>query len=154
MSADLAAALANVDLGEFEGAPVLGTAIDIPNAGGGLHEAMKIQPTVLRKGDRIKVLLDCEVVTIGFPPVKDTQGVTRTHRLKATGATIVDGQVFEDALAAQADQIQRARDAASGQTRLDDAQALLDEHAGGLHKDLVDECPSCIEEQEAEAAGD
>lgn len=150
-----ASALANTDLGEFEGSPVLGTAIEIPNAGGGLRDALGIEPRVLHKGQRVMVLLECEMVKPSFPPVKDSQGVTRVHTLKAIGATIVDGDVFTEALSAQAEKIRLANEAAQGIHGLPFDDALDDPHEAGDHASgLVQGCPRCESEKAAAAAED
>lgn len=141
----------DTNLGEFEGDPVLGTAIDIPNAGGGLHETMKTQPVILHRGQTVKVLLECEVKHVSHPGAKKDDGVIRTHRLSATNATIVDGEVFDKALAAQAEANQRRQDAERGQGRIDDA-ALEAAHEAGDHTELVDGCPGCQAETDAETA--
>ncbi len=155
MSTDLAAALANVDLGNFEGVPVLSVGIEIPSAAGGLRDALKIDPQVMHQTQRVKVLLDHTVGKIRHDPVKDTSGVSRVHILQTTAATIVEGDVFEAALDAQREKIDKAKRDADGTSNLDDATALLAEHDGGLHADgLVDACPACVAEAEADAAGD
>lgn len=147
-----ASALANTDLGEFEGSPVLGTAIEIPNAGGGLRDALGIEPRVFHKGQRVMVLLECEMVKPSFPPVKDSQGVTRVHTLKAIGATIVDGDVFTEALSAQAEKIRLANEAAQGIHGLPFDDALDDAHDAGEHTSLVKGCAKCESEKAAAAA--
>lgn len=153
MNTDLAAALANVDLGEQDGDPVIGVGIEVRNAAGGLQDALAIDPAIFHKGDRVMVLLDCEMTGLAFKPVKDSNAWRRIHVLHAEGATIVDGVVFTEALAAQADKIQRAKDEASGQGRIDDALALQAEHDDGQHAPgLVDGCPDCTAEQETAAA--
>lgn len=137
-------------LGSFEGTPVSGTGIEIPSAAGGLREALKIDPQVLHKGQRVMVLLDCEVGKIRHDPVKDSEEWNRVHILATNGATIVDGEVFDEALAAQADRIQKAKDAETGQQRTDDALEHAAAHDKGDHAGgLVDGCPQCDAEVEA-----
>lgn len=140
-------------LGSFEGTPVVGTGIEIPSAAGGLRDALKIDPQVLHKGQRVMVLLDCEVGKIRHDPVKDSDEWNRVHILATNGATIVDGDVFDEALAAQADRIARAKDAESGQQRTDDAMELAAAHDKGEHADgLVEGCPQCDAEVDALAS--
>lgn len=142
-------------LGSFEGTPVAGTGIEIPSAAGGLRDALKIDPQVLHKGQRVMVLLDCEVGKIRHDPVKDSEEWNRVHILATNGATIVDGDVFDEALAAQAERIQRAKDNESGQQRTDDALELVAAHDKGDHADgLMDGCPQCEAESDAIAAED
>lgn len=147
---DLAAALANVDLGEFEGAKILSVGVEIPGAAGGLRDAVKIDPAVFHKDQRVLVLLDTTVGKVRFDPVKDTSGVQRVHVLIPTGATIVDGDVFDKALADQREAIEKAKRAADGTANMDDALALQAEHDDGQHADgLREGCPSCEEEKAA-----
>lgn len=150
---DLAAALANVDLGEFEGSTVLSVGIEMPSAAGGFQDALKIDPVVLHKDQRVLVLLDCTVGKIRFDPVKDTNGWQRVHVLRTVGATIVDGDVYDQALADQREAIDKAKREASGAASIDDALALQAEHDDGQHASgLVDGCPDCTAEQETAAA--
>lgn len=79
---DLAAALANTELGEFEGKTVLSVGIEIPGAAGGLRDALAIDPIVKHKDDEALVLLRCKVEKLRHDPVKDTDGWRRVHILK------------------------------------------------------------------------
>lgn len=149
-----AQALALPDLGEFEGCPIIGTKIDVPNIGGGFGMALDLDPVVMHKGERVKILVDAEVVQIAFPPVKDSDDVYRLHRLSAVTATFVEGDVFEEALEAHREKVAKAERDASGESSIDDALALQAEHDDGQHTELVDGCPGCVEEKEADARGD
>lgn len=152
---DLATALANVDLGEFEGARVLGVGIEIPGAAGGLRDALGIDPWLGHKGQTVMVLLECGVEKIRHEPVKDTDGWRRVHVLKTTAATIVDGDTFTEALTVQRERIDKAKRDAAGTTSVEDAIELQAAHDDGEHADgLVDNCPSCVEEQDTADAGD
>lgn len=141
-------------LGDFEGDPVSEVGIEIPSAAGGLREALAIDPVVMHKDDESMVLLRTKVKKIRHEPVKDSDAWRRVHVLETTSATIVDGDVFEEALAAQAERIQRAKEA--GQMRIGDTE-LVEAHDDGQHADgLVKGCPRCDEEKvaaEDEAAG-
>lgn len=142
-----------VDLGSFEGDEVLAVGIEIPSAAGGLREALAIDPIVMHRDEEVMVLLKCKVQKLRHEPVKDTQGWRRIHILETTDATIVDGTEFAEALDAQAERIQRHKDAASGQGRIDDA-ALEAAHDAGDHDELVDGCPHCDAEKAAAESGD
>lgn len=141
------------DLGKFEGAEVLGVGIEIPSAAGGLRDALRIDPLVMHRNEERLVLLRCTVGKIRFDPVKDTKGVTRVHVLDTSEATIVDGEVFEQALAAQRERIEEARQAAIGKGPLEE-QILQASHDDGEHDQLVDGCPSCEEEKAKAEAGE
>lgn len=154
MSLDLAAALANVDLGTQDGLPVIGVGVEIRNAAGGLQDALKTDPVIIHKGDRVLVLLDCEMIDLSFKSVKDNDAWRRNHILRANGATIVDGEAFQEALRVQAEKIEKAKREAAGTADMDDALALQAEHDDGQHASgLVDGCPACVEERELAEAG-
>lgn len=148
-----ALAASTADLGQFEGAEVAGVGIEIPSAAGGLRDALKIDPLVMHRGEERLVLLRCTVGKIRFDPVKDTDGVTRVHVLDTSEATIVDGEVFEQALVAQREKIEQARQDAIGKGPLEE-QILLAAHEDGEHDQLHDGCPACEEEKALAEAGD
>lgn len=153
MSTDLAAALANHDLGTFEGADILSVGIEMPGAGGGLRDALKIEPATFHKDEEVMVLVRGKVGKVRFDPVRDTQGVSRVHVLIIEDATIVDGEVFSEALEAQAEKIDRAREAAEGIARLPLPDELEIQHREGAHAaGLVDGCADCEAERDAEDA--
>jgi hypothetical protein len=152
---DLAAALANTDLGEHEGDKVLSVGIEIPGAAGGLREALKIDPVVKHRGDEVLVLIRAKVGKLRYDPVKDTNGVRRVHVLDVDSAALVEGEVFEHALDEMAERIKLAVEAAQGIKRLDfggdeEKAAKAAEHEDGQHASgLVAGCPLCDEEQDA-----
>lgn len=147
---DIASALNATGLGEFEGALILSTGIEIPNAAGGLRESLKIDPLIMHKDDERLVLLRTTVGKIRFDPIKDSEGVTRIHVLTTTEATIVEGDVFEQALKLQAEKIQLAREEAEGTQRLPFDEELAAIHEQGGHDGgLVTGCPGCDAEAEA-----
>lgn len=146
-----------MDLGSFEGSPVLGTAIKVRNTGDGLSASVKVDPVILRQHDRVYVVMECDVIDVQHPIVKDTDGVCRTAVLRAGNATIVDKDLVASHLAAQAERIQLAREAEAGVTRLQfDQIDLVEAHNAGAHKDgLVEGCPECdaeLQQIEDEAA--
>lgn len=148
--ATLAGALANHDLGEFEGRQVLGVGIEIPGAAGGLRDAMKIEPVTAHQDEEMMILIRGPVGKIRFDPVKDTQGVTRVHVLNVSDAMVVEGEDFDAMLDAQKERIQRAKEAAAGVARLPTDEELEFQHNEGAHSEgLVDGCPSCDAEQDA-----
>lgn len=101
-------------LGTFDGMQVLNTGIRITNAGDGLSAALQVDPKIMHHGEKIYVVLETEVVNVAFPPIKDTDGVTRLHTLRAGRATIVDADMVADVLEAQQHRI----DAAAGKHQL------------------------------------
>jgi len=89
------------DLGLFDKKPVLGTGIKITNAGDGLSKALQVEPQIMHHGETKFVVLECEVANVAFPPIKDTDGVTRMHTLRAGTATMVDEDLVRELLDAQ-----------------------------------------------------
>ena len=73
----MTAAKGKAGLGKHEGADVLTSTIAVKGAGDGLSKAMDLEPTVLHRGDKVFVVLECEVGTISFPPIKDTDGISK-----------------------------------------------------------------------------
>lgn len=151
---DLASALADTSqLSAFDGRDVIRTTVAVTNAGDGLSEAMSIEPREMHHGQRVYLVLECEVSKIRFDPVKDTNALTRVHVLRAGNASLVDADLVKKHLDEQAERIQRAKDAASGQGRLDDEAAslsaeLLAAHEEGQHAGLPHpNCPTCQDEE-------
>ena len=93
----------------FEGEPVLRSSIVIPNAGGGLREAMKIDQAEWHKGDRVFVVLECVVGDVAFKPIKGVDsGLNRVHKFEAEHATIVEEGLVKAQLAEQKKRIREA----------------------------------------------
>lgn len=78
-------------IGEFEGMDVLGLGVAVTNAGDGLSQSLEVEPVELHLGDRGTISLDFEVAEVRFVPVKDTDGVRRVLKLKATNSAITTG---------------------------------------------------------------
>lgn len=116
-----------VRLTEFEGHEVLSATIAITNAGDGLSKAMEVDPIEFEHGERVYVVLECEVAKIRFDPIPDTEkGLQRVHVLRAGDATIVEADLVKNYLSAQRKRIEDAK----GQTTLD-----FGEEAGGEEGD-------------------
>jgi len=93
---------------DLEDLDVLNVAVSIKNAGDGLSDALSIGDIELRHFETVLVLLECEVVDIQSPRVKDTDGVQRKHVLKAGRATIVEGKAYDKALDEMSRKLERA----------------------------------------------
>lgn len=142
----LESALADTShLAPFDGRPVVRTTIAVTNAGDGLSEALAVDPRELHHGERVFVVLECEVAKVTFTPVRGaTDLLVRVHTLRAGGATMVDPETVEEQLAAQADRIALAREQAQGIARIGNPDQLVADHDEGRHVDEpVDECPEC-----------
>lgn len=96
------------DLGMFDGKPVLGTSVAITNAGDGLSKAMTIEPEELHHGERLTVVIECEVTKIGFVPIKDSPGLMRVHTLSAGLATVIDHALVKELLDKQRQRLEEA----------------------------------------------
>ena len=155
---DLASALAAPHLSPMEGRDVLRSTIKIVRTGDGLSAALAIEPREFHHGEKVYVVVECEVTNIAFPPVKDTDALIRQHVLTAQAATIVEESLVRKVLDDQAERLLAAKEAAAGITRLpyegDEDQAMAEAHAAGEHRDLVIECPECAAEVELDAAGE
>lgn len=144
-------------LDDFENKPVTEVGIEIPGAAGGLRDAMKIDPEQFHQGDQVYVVLHCDVSKIRFEPVdKDypTGPQRRVHVFAVENATMVDGDLVSTQLTEQAERIRLAREEAEGIKRLpfDEGEMGL-AHARGEHSEgLVDGCPVCQSEKDAEEA--
>lgn len=102
-------------LHKFEGKEVIGTKVKITGAGDGLSQALAIEPTELKLGETVLVLVECTVDKITHERVKDTNVAQRVQSLKASTATIVDAEFAGDRLEQQRIKIEQAK----GVDRLD-----------------------------------
>lgn len=138
----------------FEDKEVVEAAIEIPNAAGGLRDAMEIDPQEFHHGERRTIVLDCVVKKVRFDEVKKNEDrLVRVHVFSAESATFIDRSVVEDALSEQAEKIARYREAEKGVQRLPTDEELLAQHEAGGHADeLVEGCVECDRELEAEEA--
>jgi hypothetical protein len=135
-------------LASFDNRLVLSAGIAITGAGDGLSEALAVEPREYHHGETVYVVIEAEVSKVRFDPVKDTEGLRRVHFLKAGVATIVDESVVAAAIEEQKRKIEEHR----GVTRLDLGDELERQHRHGEHEaGLVEGCPMCDEERDAEA---
>src|SRR5262249_14836962 len=102
------------ELTPFDGRQVLNATVAIRNAGDGLSQAMSIDPIELHHGEKVYVVLECDVEKVRFDPIKDTQALSRVHMLKAGTSVIVD----EDLVRAHLDDMERRIEEHAGITRL------------------------------------
>lgn len=136
----------SVNLGEFEGKPVVGTAVAIRRAGDGLSKAMGIDPQILHQGDRLQVLLDVVVGPVKFVPSKDGPMVIRSHDLVAETAVIVNDDGMRALILEQQEKIARDVERKKGIQRLPTPDELEAGHSEGGHVGApVAGCPLCDE---------
>jgi hypothetical protein len=98
-----------VGLGTFDGHDVITSTVAITNAGDGLSQAMSIEHTELHHGDKVYVVLECEVTNVAFPVIKDTESLSRKHTLRAGVATIVDKRLVDSVIGEQKRKINEAK---------------------------------------------
>lgn len=113
----------NMDLGEVDGIAVAGVQAVIRNLGDGLSAAVKVDPQLFHHHETVFALVECEVIDLQFPAIKDANEVLRKHILKGGVLRLFrpateQGRVLAPLLNEQRDRIQELRDAQSG------AQAL------------------------------
>lgn len=107
----------------YQGREVLSAGVKIRNAGDGLSKALSVDPVEYPIDTRIHVVLECDVAKHTYEEIKDTDGLTLIHDLKAGRATIVDASLVEDFL----DDQERRIEEAEPQTVLSFAHADADE---------------------------
>lgn len=141
----------------FEGLDVVGSSIEIPNAAGGLREALKVDPMELHHGDEFHVTFQCRVRKVRFDPVdkEDLGGpVHRVHVADAVIATVVDRELVGPALEAQAARIALAKEIEGQRTfndELDDVEDLEGEDREFEEDDDVAEELAQIAREDREA---
>ena len=109
------------ELSEFEGLPVEEVGVEMPNAAGGLQEAMQFDPVEWHKGDEHFIVLRCRVKKIRFDPIEkeDFDGPQRrVHILHVETAAPIEAAHVQKQLAAYQERIQKAKDEAAGQPSL------------------------------------
>lgn len=115
-AAEAAEVLGGFELEPFEGLPVIQAKIEIPDAAGGLREAMAIEPRAWHKGDRCFVLLECLVNKVRVDPITDdlVGPQARVHVLKTLAGTVLEPDVAKDWIDGQKDRILKAKEQALG----------------------------------------
>lgn len=156
----------------FEGLDVVRSAIEIPNAAGGLRDALDVEPVEFHHGDEGYVTLHYRVKKVRFDEIRDVDDLTRVHVFDVDEATFMDEDEVLAAFESQRARIrdlrataereeQRQREAEAGIMRIpgtdgdeaDEAEVLTAQHNAGTHADgLREGCPLCDAESDAEAA--
>lgn len=107
-------------LGHFGRRDVLQSTIKVTKAGDGLSASVAIEDDqTFDIGDKVFVLLECEVGPIAFVPIPKTDALSQQHTFVTETATIVDAEFAAERLAAQRERIVLAQEAAKGVQRLD-----------------------------------
>lgn len=140
-------------LSNYEGREVVEVVIVVKGTGDGLSAHMPFEPRELHHGERVQLLVDCEVTEVAYPPIKKGSGLLKRKQvLQATAATWAPEELALPILNAAAERLaewERAqRDQVNtGQQALEvdaEAQALVAAHDAEEHRaQVVDGCPSC-----------
>lgn len=143
-----------MSLSKYRGRDVLSIGVEIRNAAGGLNDALKVDPVEYEVDDEITVVMRCVVDKHRHEKVKDTDGLRLVHILSANEAAIVDDALVAEVLDRQSKRIEQAkiqREQEQGVYQL--GAAMAEAHEEGHHADgLVEGCPACDAERDAEAA--
>lgn len=110
------------ELSEFEGKAVTEVGVEMPNAAGGLQQAMKFQPVEWHQDDEQFVVLRGTVTKIRHEPIDtDEPGgdQRRVHILKIAEAFPIDASHVADYVAERREEIRKAREEAEGVMSLD-----------------------------------
>lgn len=152
-------------LSPFEDVDVVSSRIEIPDAAGGLREALKVEPVQLHIDDELHVVLHCRVKKVRFDPAgKGHEGeLTRVHVLETLEAAFIDADQVAEHIRENVDRVKREVERLAGVQRLDDAMldddeqseldaeneaAMIQAHKTGLHpQSTVAGCPSCAERE-------
>jgi hypothetical protein len=143
-------------LPDYAGSPVANTTISIRNAGDGLSKGMAIDPQVLVIGGTYYVTLECTLDAHDYKRMASAPNMlTLDQVLKAGVAVLMDADLVKAAIEEQRERLLVAEEAKKGIERLpyDDEGELGLAHARGDHASgLVEGCPVCQSEKDAEAA--
>lgn len=130
-------------LSDFEGCPVTESAIEIPDAAGGLRDALKIAPVEWHKGQRVYIVFALDINKVRFDPIDKDEFAgdqRRVHVLKTHQATVVGEDLVKSELDAQAERIAEAKAAAEqieGQQSIDEANVELGDQPWLGYDDLT-----------------
>lgn len=115
-------------LASFEDQPVVGSSIELPNAAGGLREALKVEPVEFHHGDEFTVAFKCRTRKVRFDPVEKDEldgDLHRVHLADVIQATLVkESDVVGDALTTMAERIAAAKEL-EGQQKLATSEPWL-----------------------------
>jgi hypothetical protein len=102
-------------LEDFEGNPVTAVGVEVRNAGGGLSDALDVDPVLLHGGDTVYVVMRCDVTGINHKPIKGDEGNwKRIAVMRATDATILDSAAVRKAIDTQRERIRREHERRKG----------------------------------------
>lgn len=108
------------DLTPFEGKQVAAVGVEMPNAAGGLQEAMKFDPIEWHHGDEGYIVLHYTTKKVRFDPMVQDQvePLRRVHVLHVTEAAPIDSEIVVEHLRKHRERVARAKDEAEGKQRI------------------------------------
>lgn len=104
-------------LEKFEGQEVTSAGIELPGAGGGFHDALRVEPRHIAIGEEVDVLMRLRCVKVRHDPEKrdkDDEGpetLQRVHVMRVRGAAFADDP---DLVQAKLDETKRRVDELDG----------------------------------------
>lgn len=107
-------------LPDFEGNPVVRSAVKLTRAGDGLSEALKVEPVVLRRRDPVFFVIRGEVDQVTFKPLDKDAGYdqVRVHTVVTQEIVLVEEAEVADLLDRESARIRRLRDDQAGVDQL------------------------------------
>jgi hypothetical protein len=97
--------MSNSPIKQYGGADVVSQQIKVTNTGDGLSQAMQVEPDDFAIGQKRYVVMEVEVTEIGYKRIKDTEVLVEIPKMKALGATFIDGDLVAEHLEEQAHKI-------------------------------------------------
>ncbi len=100
-------------LGVFDDREIIMCSVAIPNASGGLHDALALDPVMLHTGQSVDIVLRCTVGRISHDPIEDkgedTGYYNRVASLSAQRGMIIDAKIVDEEFAKQRKKLDVAR---------------------------------------------
>lgn len=109
------------ELTEFEGKSVVAVGVEMPNAAGGLQDAMKFDPVEWHQGDEGYIVLRYRVNKVRFEPFArgETEPLRRVHVLYVDQAAPISEEIVGEYLKQEKERLEKAKEEAEGVQRLD-----------------------------------
>lgn len=118
---DLATALATKLLTPIGGREVTQVGVEIPGAGGGLHDALAFDAIELDIDDEVYVVLKVRCAKLRFDPIKDSDCMRRVHIMKpvdGSGGAFIPEEIVSDYMEGHQEMIRLKREEAANIQRL------------------------------------
>lgn len=111
--------MSDQDLPQFEGMPVVASAVRITRAGDGLSEALKLEPQELHHGQEVWFVLHGTISRVSHDPVPKADGILqRVHTVRADEVAMVGQEDVKDLLDRERERVLALKEQAAGITRL------------------------------------